>query len=80
MTVFHKDAWEYALTQQHPELMEFKLIEREDRGEGDYNILEDESVVLHSTVEPMLIEIKHPTLIKVFKNNFDILWSVGKEL
>jgi hypothetical protein len=40
----------------------------------------DGSVVLHSVTEPMLIEIKNPTLVKVFQNIFDILWSVGKPL
>ena len=38
------------------------------------------TTLLHSATEPMIIEVKNKTLVKVFQNNFDILWNIGKPL
>jgi len=59
---------------------ESRLIDRQVSKEGNFNIFEDESVVLHSATEPMTIEVKNQSLVRVFKNLFEILWESGKEL
>jgi len=83
MIVFRREDLELELLKKYPKLNEFRIINREATGpnlDGNFNILGEESVVLHSAAEPMIIEIKNPTLVKVFKNLFDILWSIGKPL
>lgn len=83
MIVFEKEQVELELLKKYPKLNEFRIIERKNIGsnlEGNFNILGSESVVLHSATEPMIIEIKNPTLVRVFQNIFDILWSIGKPL
>ncbi len=83
MIVFGREEVEEELLRKYPKINEFRIIERKNAGpnlDGNFNILGEESVVLHSASEPMIIEIKNPTLVKVFKNIFDLLWSIGKPL
>ncbi len=80
MIVFSKDRLDLELLKSDPKLNEYRLVEKKVALDGNFNILGRESVLLHSATEPMLIEIKNPTLVKVFKNIFDILWSYGKVL
>ncbi len=83
MIVFGREEVEVDLLRKYPKINEFRIIERKNAGpnlEGNFNILGEESVVLHSATEPMIIEIKNPTLVKVFKNIFDLLWSIGQKL
>ena len=82
MIVFEREEMEEELLKKYPNLNEFRIINRKagPNLDGNFNILGEESVVLHSATEPMIIEIRNPTLVKVFKNLFDILWSIGKLL
>lgn len=80
MVVFNKDPLDLKLLKSDPKLNEYRLIEKAISLEGNFNVLGDESVILHSATEPMIIEVKNPTLVKVFQNIFDILWSIGKPL
>lgn len=78
MIVFEIDLLELELLKSEPKLHEYRLIEKGVSLDGNFNVLGQESVILHSATEPMIIEIKNPTLVKVFQNIFDILWSIGK--
>ena len=81
MIVFEKEQIEEELLKKYPKLNEFRLVSQSKAPkDGNFNILGDESVILHSATEPMIIEIKNPTLVKVFRNIFDLLWSTGKPL
>jgi len=80
MIVFDKDDLELDLLRMHPELHEYRLINRRVGHLGNFNIFNDSSIILHSTVEPMVIEIKSKSLVGVFKNLFDILWETGTKL
>jgi sugar-specific transcriptional regulator TrmB len=80
MIGFNKDPDDLALIKSDSKLNEYRLIEKKTALDGNFNILGQESVVLHSATEPMIIEIKNPTLVKVFQNIFDILWNIGKKV
>lgn len=80
MIVFSKDPIELELLKEFPLLHEYRLIGKGKAAEGNFNILHDESIVLHSATEPMIIEVKNPTLVRVFQNIFDILWETGKPM
>lgn len=82
MIVFEKEQMEEELLKKYPELNEFRLVKiaTDAPKDGNFNIFGDESVILHSATEPMIIAVKNSTLVKVFKNLFDILWSIGKPL
>lgn len=78
MVLFDKNHFDIEMQKRYPALHTYRLIERKNLQLGNFNIFPD-SVLLHSTTEPMLIEIKNPTLHAVFQNIFDILWETGKE-
>ncbi len=80
LIVFTKTSLDVELLKKYPKLQEQRIIEKGAASEGNFNVLGEESVILHSATEPLIIEIKNPTLVRVFKNIFDILWSVGKPL
>lgn len=83
MIVFEREEVELELLKKYPKINEFRIIERKNIGpnlNGNFNILGEESVILHSATEPMVIEVKNPTLVKVFKNIFDLLWAMSKPL
>lgn len=48
--------------------------------EGNFNIFGKDTLILHSATEPMIIEIRNESLVRVFQNLFDILWDTGKKL
>ncbi len=80
MIVFNKDPLDLELLKSEPKLHEYRLIEKQVSLDGNFNILGTESVILHSATEPMIIEVKNPTLVRVFQNIFDILWLIGKRV
>lgn len=80
MILFGKGEWEMGLKKQYPDLHEYRLVEKHVAKTGNFNIFEKESIVLHSIVEPMIIEVKNPSLVKVFQNLFDILWESGRPI
>ncbi len=81
MVIFDKNDFELELTQKYPELNKYRLVDKKSAPkEGNFNIFNDEWVILHSAVEPMIIEIRSKSLAKVFKNIFDLLWEMGREL
>ncbi len=80
MIIFGRDEWELSLKKQYPDLHEYRLVEKRVAKTGNFNIFEKESIILHSIVEPMIIEVKNPSLVKVFQNLFDILWESGKPI
>lgn len=77
--LFAKDPMDLSLLKNR-EINEFRLIERDTTRNGNFNIYGGDTVILHSATEPLIIEIKNPTLVKVFQNIFDLLWSMGKKL
>lgn len=78
--LFNRDAVDMDHLKKYPKLNEFRFIDRKFERDGNFNILGDESVLLHSATEPMIIEIKNKTLVKVFRNLFDVLWEIGEEV
>ncbi|MEI7750305.1 MAG: helix-turn-helix domain-containing protein [Candidatus Moraniibacteriota bacterium] len=57
-----------------------RLIKRPVAKEGNFNIFGTESVILHSATEPLIIEVKNQSLVKIFQNLFDILWENGTDI
>lgn len=80
MIVFDKNDIGSELLENHPELCDYRVIESPFTKEGNYNIFNDDTLILHSITEPTIIEIKNKSLVKVFKHNFDILWKFGKRI
>jgi len=80
MIVYDPSDMGLELLPNNPELAEYRIIESKFNKEGNYNIFNDDILILHSIVEPMVIEIKNASLVKVFKHNFDILWKLGKKI
>jgi sugar-specific transcriptional regulator TrmB len=80
LIIFTKTPLDVELLRKYPTLQEQRIIEKGTASEGNFNILGEESVVLHSATEPLIIEIKNPTLVRVFQNIFDLLWSIGKPI
>ncbi|MFH0856540.1 MAG: helix-turn-helix domain-containing protein [bacterium] len=78
--LFNQDAVDMEHLKKYPKLNEFRFIDRKFERDGNFNVLGDESVLLHSAAEPMIIEIKNKTLVKVFRNLFDVLWEIGEEI
>jgi sugar-specific transcriptional regulator TrmB len=78
--LFNRDAADIKHLKKYPKLNEFRIIDRKFEKQGNFNVLGNESVLLHSATEPMIIEIKNKTLVKVFRNLFDILWDIGEEI
>ncbi len=71
---------EKSLIAEQPDLNECRIIRRKVTKSGNYNIFNDDTLVLHSAIEPMIIEIKNKSLVQVFKDNFDILWDLAEEI
>jgi len=80
MIVFDLNLVEMEMVRKNPELNEYRLIKRDFPREGNYNVFNDDTLILHSIVEPMIIEIKSKNLAKVFRSNFDLLWELGEKI
>lgn len=79
MILFDANKYDVALARKFPKLHEYRSINRPNPEIGNFNIFPD-SVLLHSATEPLLVEIKNPTLHTVFQNIFDILWETEKKI
>lgn len=81
MIVFDADDYEQVFFSKYPDLhWECRLISKPMAKEGNFNIFGTESVILHSATEPLIIEVKNQSLVKVFQNLFDILWENGTDI
>lgn len=81
LIVFDKDDFNDTFLIKYPEFgRKARFIDRDIPKEGNFNIFGDDILVLHSATEPMIIEIKNPSLVRVFRHLFDYLWDSGKEL
>ena len=80
MLIFNENDFEMKLKNSLPKLYEYRLIEKKMADLGNFNIFGDDTVILHSVTEPMIIEIKSKTMVKVFRDIFDILWDMGEEI
>ena len=80
MIVFGRNDLELKLLKKNPKLYEYRLVAKNVEGLGNFNIFGEEILLLHSTTEPMVIEIKNKNLVKVLKNIFDILWEIGDKI
>jgi sugar-specific transcriptional regulator TrmB len=79
--VFDQEDYRNTFLDRSPDLRwEYRLIDRPMAKEGNFNVFGNESVVLHSATEPMVIEVKNASLVRVFRNLFDILWESGAEI
>ena len=79
MLVFDFEDYEQGFAEKYPDFqLECRLIERETLKEGNFNILGAESIVLNSAADPLMIEIRNPSLVRIFQNIFDILWEQGR--
>ncbi len=79
MIVFDIDDLEQSFLKRYPEFkVEYRHINKNVSKEGNFNIFGNESVILHSAVEPMIIEVKNPSLVRVFQNIFDLMWEGGE--
>jgi sugar-specific transcriptional regulator TrmB len=79
MIVFHKNEVELEYLEKHPDLHSYRLISKDMMAEGNFNIWGD-MLILQSSAEPMLIEIKNDILVRVFKNIFDLLWESAEPI
>jgi sugar-specific transcriptional regulator TrmB len=78
MIVFDLEDYEQGLTEKYPGFQfECRLIQRATLKEGNFNILGTESIVLNSVTDPLMIEVRNPSLVRIFQNIFDILWEQG---
>ena len=80
MLLFDKSEAEMEILKKYLEIQEYRYIDRNFFNYGNFNVLGDESINLQSVTEPMVLDIKNPTLVKVFKNLFEILWSIGEPI
>lgn len=80
MIAFEEEQIESNLLRDNPELNEYRLIKRKVTKSGNYNIFNDDTLILHSAIEPLIIEIKNKSLVKVFQDNFNILWDLGEKI
>ena len=81
MVIFDKNDFEMNLMRNEPRLNQSRLIDKKEASkDGNFNVFNDEYVVLHSVIEPMIIEVKSKSLAKIFKNIFDLLWEQAKPL
>jgi predicted transcriptional regulator len=81
MIVFDIDDYEQTFLKKYPDFRwECRLIDKNVSKEGNFNIFGTESVVLHSATDPMIIEVKNQSLVRVFQNLFNILWDSGKNI
>lgn len=81
MIVFDIDDYEQTFYNKYPNFRwECRLINRPMAKEGNFNVFGTESVILHSATEPMIVEVKNQSLVKVFQNLFDILWESGEDI
>jgi len=81
MIVFDANDYEKIFLSKYPDLRwECRLVDRPMAKEGNFNIFGTESVILHSVAEPLIIEVKNKSLVKIFQNLFDILWENGTDI
>lgn len=80
MIVYDKKGVDTELLKKYPSLHEYRLIPRQTLPDGNFNIWGNDMLLLHSAVEPLLIEIRNTALVSVFRNIFDILWEAGRPI
>ncbi len=81
MIVFDKNDYEKTFLSNYPGFhWHCRFIDKPFAKEGNFNVFGSESVILHSATEPMIIEVKNQSLVKVFQNLFDILWDSGVDI
>jgi len=80
MVIFDRDDLELELLKKYPKLHEYRLIEKNISKQGNFNIFNNDTLILHSATEPIIIEIKNAALVKVFRDLFDVLWDFGKKV
>ncbi|MDO8650011.1 MAG: helix-turn-helix domain-containing protein [Candidatus Berkelbacteria bacterium] len=80
MIVFDKDEVELNLKKRYPELHQYRYVPGKSLQQGNFNVFGDDTVVLQSIKEPMVIEIRNKVLAQVMKNIFDILWDSGQRI
>lgn len=78
--VFSTEGLELDLLRDHPELHDYRFLDKPVEKYGNFNVWGEDTLILHAATEPLVIEIKNITLAKVFRNIFDILWDLGKPL
>ena len=66
------------ILRKHPKLTDYRIIHKEGSHVGNVNIIHDTIILQTWNNPPRIIEIRDPLLVEVFKNFFDILWSVAK--
>jgi HTH-type transcriptional regulator, sugar sensing transcriptional regulator len=80
MIIFEKDDVEFDIFKKYPKLHDYRFINKKFSRTGNFNIFNNDTLILHLAVEPMIIEIKNVGLATAFRNIFDILWEMGKEV
>lgn len=79
MIVYNRDEIDMGLLKKYPKLHEYRLIDRPNLvRRGNFNIIGDQSVVLHSADELLLVEVRSEAIVAVFKDLFDLLWDLGE--
>lgn len=79
MIVFDKEQTE-PTHKNNPELNEMRYIKSDIPKGGNFNVFNDDTLILHSVAEPLIIEIKNKSLARVFRGIFDLLWELGKPM
>lgn len=81
MIVFDRDDYEETFLANYPGFhWQTRFIDRPFSKDGNFNVFGTESVILHSATEPLIIEVRNRSLVKIFQNLFDILWENGTDI
>ena len=78
MIVFTKSKIELENLRKLPKLNEYRYIKRDFNPTGNFAIWGDICYVQSLEQLPVLIEIHNQVIWQVFKQHFDLLWSIGK--
>lgn len=71
---------ELDMLKKHPELTEYRLWRRDIDCLGNFNVIHDTVILQAVTDPPRIIEIRDETLVRVFKNYFDMMWEKAKKV
>ncbi len=80
MIVYDRNQIDEQLREKYPKYHNYRLIKRPMSRLGNFNLMGEETVVLHSTQGPLVIEVRSKALYDVFKDIFDLMWDFGKEI
>lgn len=80
MIIYSRDQVDEQLLKKYPKYHHYRYLKRRMSHLGNFNLMGQDTLVLHATQGPLVIEIKSRALYTVFKDIFDLMWDLGQEL